>query len=219
MNGSKKGFCLDLAFAAMAAALPAFAAPDIRFVEEARPELGAVRTWAEISTEAEEDALGGIDFKFAPEPVGPDGGWSMPAHWPLFARRRPQFEPGRTFDGSWGADPCPVIVEHGDGRWTMWLADVSRDYSDMAYAHVTERDGAVEVRIGFASKGYVRKGAPQKSGDVWVLRGTGDGAAPRRRFHGQRPFKGQTPALRGASGDRPAGLYGDGPRLDPVPER
>ena len=43
----------------------------------------------------------------------------------------------------------------------------------VAYSHVTERDGAVEVNIGFASKGYVHKGAPQKSGDVWVLRGTG----------------------------------------------
>ena len=196
MHGSKIGFGLGLAFAAMAAALPAFASPDVRFVEEARPELGAVRRWAEISTGAEEDVLDGIDFTFAPEPVGPEGGWTMPAHWPLFARRRPQFEPGRTFDGSWGADPCTVIVEHGDGTWTMWLADVSRDYSDMAYAHVTERDGAVEVRIGFASKGYVRKGAPQKSGDVWVLRGTGgiEGAyAAIPRWYeavGQRPPEG-----------------------------
>ena len=62
MNGSKNGFCLDLAFAAMAAALPAFAAPDIRFREEAHPELDAVRTWAEISTGADEDELDGIDI-------------------------------------------------------------------------------------------------------------------------------------------------------------
>ncbi|MBQ6245276.1 MAG: hypothetical protein IJK04_00310, partial [Kiritimatiellae bacterium] len=58
------------------------------------------------------------------------------------------------------------------------------------------RDGAVEVRIGFASKGYVRKGAPQKSGDVWVLRGTGgvEGAyAAIPRWYeavGQRPPEG-----------------------------
>ena len=177
-------------------ALPAFAAPEIRFIEEAHPELNAVRKWAEIETDADEDELDGIDFKFAPEQVGQNGGWTMPAHWPLFSRRLPQFEPGRKFDGSWGADPCPVIVEHGDGAWTMWLSDVSRDYSDMAYSHVTERDGAVEVNIGFASKGYVHKGAPQKSGDVWVLRGTGGiecayAAIPRwYEAVGQRPPEG-----------------------------
>lgn len=183
-----------LAFAGLCySALTAFAVPDVRFMEETHSDLDAVRKWAEITTDAAEDEIDGIDFKFEPVPVGTDGGWTMPGHWPLLSRKKGDFEPGRKFDGSWGADPCAVVVEHGDGRWTMYLADVSRDYSDMAHSHVTERNGAVEVTVGFASRGYVRKGTPQKSGDVWVLRGIGglDGAfAMVPRWYeavGQRP--------------------------------
>lgn len=181
------------------AAESAFGGLEIRFREEARPELDAIRKWAEISTDADEDELDGIVFKFAPEPVGPGGRWTMPASWPPLSFEQEELKPGRKFESAYGADPCPVVVEHGDGRWTMWLADISRDYSDMPFSHVVERDGAVEVSVSFASKGYVRKGKPQKSGDVWVLRGSDglDGAfAAIARWHevvGQRPPEGSDP--------------------------
>ena len=141
MNGSKNGFGLGLAFAAMAA-LTAFAAPDVRFVEEARPELGAVRTWAEISTGAEEeDVLDGIDFTFDPEPVGPDGGWSMPAHWPTWIDYMSNYVEGCTFRRTGGA-PLRFIADYRQSHWCEGTGSRNLLVRDCLFEDCAVLDGA-----------------------------------------------------------------------------
>lgn len=173
----------------------AWGQPEIVFCEEARPELNAVRKWAEISTALPEDELNGVVFKFDAVALDKGGCWTMPAQWPPLSHRRADFVEGKRYDSGWGDDPCPLIVEQGDGRWTMWQADASRDYSDMPFLHVNEQTGTVEVAVSFNSRGYVRSGAPQKSGDVWVLHGTGGRAAALAKIPEWHAVVGQRPPV------------------------
>ena len=154
-------------------AVEAWGNPEIVFREEAHPDLNAVRKWAEIRTDRAEDELTGVVFSCDPVAIDDGGRWTMPFQWPRLSHRRSDFVEGKRYDGGWGEDPCPFVVEQGDGTWTMWLADASRPYSDQPFLHVNERTGTVEVAISFQSRGYVHAGRPQQVGDVWVLRGTG----------------------------------------------
>ena len=112
-------------------ALTAFAVPDVRFMEETHSDLDAVRKWAEITTDAAEDEIDGIDFKFEPVPVGTDGGWTMPGHWPLLSRKKSDFEPlkGKAkLNGEviarFRSVKIPVILIGGDAASKRTMCDI-----------------------------------------------------------------------------------------------
>lgn len=160
--------------AVIVCSIDSFAQTHVRFVDEPHPALNAVRRWAEITSDADGDEIASVRFVYDKVAVGPKGRWTIPAQYPPLSHERSEFRDGAEFSCRWGDDPCAVIVEGGDGTWTMWLADLCKDYSDLAFSHVIERPGGVEVVLKFQSAGFVRRGDRQKVGDVWMLRGRGN---------------------------------------------
>ena len=105
--------------------------PEIDFREEAHPELDAVRKWAEIRTDQPEDELTGVVFACDAVAVDEGGRWTMPFQWPRLSHRRSDFTDDKRYDGGWGEDPCPLVVDRGT-RFYFEIEDaagtVTRDY-------------------------------------------------------------------------------------------
>lgn len=103
----------------LAAASAALGDVAVEFREEARPELGAVRRWADISATNEVDELNDIRFALGTFEIGEGGGWCMPIVWPPEFHRRAEFVLDKAYEGGWGNDPEIAFRRDDAGNLTL----------------------------------------------------------------------------------------------------
>ncbi len=99
------------------------------------------------------------------------GGYLIPAHFPRIERSRRSFAEGRTVK-SWKS-PFPLLGDDGAGRYVSWTVDELVPYADAASNEATESRVGFSVKTWIGCQGHMRKGVPQKVGDVWMRFGQG----------------------------------------------
>ena len=135
---------------------------------ELRSDKHMARRWFEIEwTDEKPSKFRGFQVDSGRLACATDAaGYLVPVAFPRIDCPRKSFSNGRR-NGSWRS-PFPILGDNGSGWSVSWMLDELVPYADGGSNEATQRADGFSVRTFFACKGHVRKGVPQKVGDVWT---------------------------------------------------
>ena len=146
------------------------------------PEQRMVRRWFEITWQGAPDTkIKSFWVQGGVLPLGGDGGYFIPAHYP--PRRIGAKELVANRKTSSGRSPYPVIGETGDGWSAVWVNNELVDYADRGGSGAQEGAGQIRVTQSFNMQGHMRKGVTQKVGDAWLWVQPNDAETALRRMN------------------------------------